>query len=491
MSLLSDLRRYIQRHDLIPAGAGVIVGVSGGPDSLALLHALAQLAPDYDWLLHAAYLHHGLRAEADAEALFVAEAASAWGLGCTIARADVAAIARQPGVSLEEAARQARYAFLGRTAMRLGATVVAVGHNADDQAETVLMHLLRGSGLAGLRGMLPSTPLAALRLPALPPDQRPDCGDVRLARPWLTTGRHAILAYCHAHGLRPRFDASNADTTLFRNRLRHEIMPALAQINPRLSQTLGRTAAALAGDHEILRRRRARLWAELAQTGPGWTRLHLDPFHALPRADQRALLRQAIRCLRPDLRDLNWAHTETLLDLLAADPTRRSGGPYPLVDDLNARLLYDWLEIAATPPPLAYPQIAAAQPLPLPGEVALAGGWRLLARHHAAGSQPPWQQPGDPHHLWLPLDAFQPLSLRPRRPGDRMQPFGLAGSKPIPDLMTDLKLPRPARGGWPLLVDAQDRILWLVGRRAAEACRLPADAAAAWSVQLLSPESPA
>ncbi|NUQ39625.1 MAG: tRNA(Ile)-lysidine synthetase, partial [Caldilineales bacterium] len=104
MSILSELRQFIHRHGLIPAGASVVVGVSGGPDSLALLHALARLAPEHGWHLHAAYLHHGLRPEAEAEALFVAEAASAWGLGCTLARADVAAIAAQPGVSLEEAA---------------------------------------------------------------------------------------------------------------------------------------------------------------------------------------------------------------------------------------------------------------------------------------------------------------------------------------------------------------------------------------------------
>lgn len=481
MSILSELRQFIHRHGLIPAGASVVVGVSGGPDSLALLHALARLAPEHGWHLHAAYLHHGLRPEAEAEALFVAEAASAWGLGCTLARADVAAIAAQPGVSLEEAARQTRYAFLARTAIHLGAGIIAVGHTADDQAETVLMHLLRGSGLAGLRGMLPATPFAALRLPALPPAQRCAGEDLRLVRPWLATERSAILAYCQAQGLQPRFDASNADTTLFRNHLRHTVLPLLRQSNPRLTATLGRTAAALAGDYEILRQRRRRLWADLAESGPGWARLRLAAFRSLPLGDQRALLRRAILHLRPDLRDLNWAHTEALLDLLAADPTCRSGGPYPLVAGLSARLLYEWLEIAAAPPPLTHPQIAAALPLPLPGAADLGGGWRLVARGVA------WPRPApvaDPQRLWLPLDVAQPLHLRPRQPGDRMQPFGLAGSKAITDLMTELKLPRPARAAWPLLVDAADCILWLVGCRAAEACRLPAQATAAWALHV-------
>ena len=163
--LLTRVRQYAQRYRLFSTGETVVVGVSGGPDSLCLLHLLRRLAPELRLWLHVAHLHHGLRgAEADADAAFVAELADCWGLPCTIGRADVAALAREAGLSLEEAARQARYRFLAEVAEAGGASTLAVGHNADDQAETVLMHFLRGSGAAGLRGMLPRTALDDYRV---------------------------------------------------------------------------------------------------------------------------------------------------------------------------------------------------------------------------------------------------------------------------------------------------------------------------------------
>lgn len=488
MSTLSDLRRFILRHDLIPPGSRVVVGVSGGPDSLGLLHALMTLAPEFDWHLHAAYLHHGLRPEADEEARFVAEVAGAWGLGCTVERAPVREVAAQPGVSLEEAARQLRYAFLGRVALRLGATVVAVGHHADDQVETVLMHLLRGSGLAGLRGMLPSTPLSELRLTALPPDMRPDVPGIRLVRPWLETPRQAILAYCRAVGLQPRVDATNTDETFFRNRLRHQVVPLLRQINPRLTRVLGHTAAALQGDYEVLAAHRQGLWTALATVGEEWVRFDLTGFRGLLRGDQRGLVRKAIALLRPELRDIGWEHVERLLDVLAADPARCSGGPYPLVAGLAARLDYTHLVIGPeTMPARGHPAIVAPHHLTPPGRLALGPDWELVVTAVAWSPEesPPWHGVNDPHRVWLPADVPLPLIVRPRQPGDRLRVFGLDGSKSLTDLMNELKLPRAARATWPLLCAADGEILWVVGQRAGERCRVAPTAGRAWEVRLL------
>lgn len=487
MNTLPDLRRFILRHHLLPAGECVLVGVSGGPDSLALLHALRALAPEFGWHLHAAYLHHGLRPEASAEARFVAEAAAAWGLGCTVERRDVGAVASRPGVSVEEAARRLRYAFLGEVATRLGAGYVAVGHHADDQVETILMHLLRGSGLAGLRGMLPSTPLASLRLTSLPPDLRPDLAAIMLVRPWLETPHAEILAYCQANGLKPLVDASNEDLTFFRNRLRHQALPFLRQLNPNLVSVWGRTAAALQGDFEVLDAHRRRLWQQVAQVQPGRISFDLAVFRGLLRGDQRALLRRAIAVLQPDQRDLNWAHTEGLLNALAADASVSSGGPYPLVAGLSAWLTYSQLEIAAEPDASTFPQIADAVVLTLPGQVVLNNGWQLVAQHleWLPPSAPPWAGNPDPACIWLPEGVSGSLLVRSRRPGDRMQILASGGSKPINDLMTELKLPRAARSHWPLLVGSGDEILWVVGVRAAEGGRVAEDAGAGWEVRLV------
>ncbi len=163
--MLFRVRHAIQRHHLVTPGETVVVGVSGGPDSLCLLHVLRELSPELSLRLHVAHLNHRIRgADADADAAFVAALAAAWGLPATLGAADVPALARAHKLAPEEAARCARYAFLARVAEQVGARTIAVAHNADDQTETVLMHWLRGSGLAGLRGMLPATPLEEMRL---------------------------------------------------------------------------------------------------------------------------------------------------------------------------------------------------------------------------------------------------------------------------------------------------------------------------------------
>jgi tRNA(Ile)-lysidine synthase len=197
----------------------LVVAVSGGPDSLALLHLLSRRELHPAANLVVGHLNHQLRPSAAADATFVAETAAAWGLECHTESVDVAGLARRDGLSLEEAGRGARYQFLARLAHAVGAAHVAAGHNADDQAETVLMHFLRGAGLSGLRGMRPAGPL-------------PGDPAITLLRPFLTTGRAEIEAYCQEHGLAPLTDASNTDTTYFRNRLRHELLPYLAGYNP-------------------------------------------------------------------------------------------------------------------------------------------------------------------------------------------------------------------------------------------------------------------
>jgi tRNA(Ile)-lysidine synthase len=165
MDFLTSLRRFISKHDLLPRGSTVIVGVSGGVDSLGLLHALNTLAPELDLRLHVAHLNHQLRgAEAQADADFVRAIAQQWDLPRTIEARDVAEFARHHKLSPEEAARQVRYGFLLEVALAQHSEAIAVAHNADDQAESVLMHFLRGSGLSGLRGMLPKMRIAELRI---------------------------------------------------------------------------------------------------------------------------------------------------------------------------------------------------------------------------------------------------------------------------------------------------------------------------------------
>lgn len=498
--LVGEVRRYAQRYALFRSGAAVVVGVSGGPDSLCLLHVLHSLAADWNLRLHVAHLDHGLRgAEAHADARFVAAFAADLGLPCTVAAADVRALAAAGSLSLEEAARQARYRFLAETACAADADTIAVGHNADDQAETVLMHFLRGSGVAGLRGMLPKTPLAEYRL-GQPADA---VAGLWLVRPLLATPRRAIVAYCARHGLQPRFDQSNEDTTFFRNRLRHELLPILEQYNPAIRAVLTHTAEVLAGDYQVLRKEVQAAWAQLAvggvpaasQSSPEEVYLDLAGWRRLPLGLQRALLREAIHRLRASLRNINWEHVERAVWLCREGTT---GQKATLAAGLEAEIGYQTLRIgperASAPAslrgvPFASEQSPApllAEPLPLraPGQMA-SGGWRIEVAAAERAALPADLAAAGPWVACLDADAVGPeISLRPRRPGDRFQPQGMAGhSMKLNEFMINAKIPHELRAGWPLLIGAGG-IAWVCGLRVAEWAAVHKTTTAVWIVRI-------
>lgn len=470
MTVIQTVSETIHRFELTAAGQTILVGVSGGPDSLCLLHVLQRLAPELNITLHVAHLNHGLRgADADADAAFVADTARAWGLPVTIERADVASMAAQPGISTEEAARNARYDFLSRLAAQLGATAVAVGHNADDQAETVLMHFLRGSGLAGLRGMLPASPL---------PSGTGVSGSLTLIRPLLFTPRADILAYCDENDLQPRFDRSNEDVTFFRNRLRHELLPLLETYNPQIRRILGATASVAAADHDLLHDHTVAAFAALAQsTTSGAVIFDLAGWQALPLALQRSLLREAVHRLRGGLRDIGFVHVEQAVWTLA---TGNAGARMTLPAGLEAVLGYTRFAIgeAGIELPVAGAPQLLIEPVRLHDEATLSAalpGWRVETGLLTPTELPAgWQNNADPWQAVFDADALgNNLALRGRRAGDRFQPLGMDGnSKLLAEYFTNVRLPAAARDRWPLLVNAADQILWVCGLRVDERARV-------------------
>src|SRR5947209_6731228 len=242
--MLEKIATYIDQHQLLPESGTIIVAVSGGADSLCLLHVLNRLCgsgPEARYpavRLHVAHLNHKLRGEASYhDAAFIAQLADSWGLPVTIGEIDVPALARQEGRSLEDAARTARYRFLREVA---AGRRIAVAHHADDQVETLLLHWLRGGGLAGMLGMQPC--------------------QQDIIRPLLATSRAEILAYCQQYNLHPLQDASNTDARFLRNRIRHELLPLLESMNPGIRSTLLRNAEVVRADAE---------WIE-AQVDSAW-----------------------------------------------------------------------------------------------------------------------------------------------------------------------------------------------------------------------------
>ncbi|MHB0875730.1 MAG: tRNA lysidine(34) synthetase TilS [Anaerolineae bacterium] len=455
----------------------MVVGFSGGADSLALLHILAGLQAAGGFQVHAAHLNHALRAEeADADAAFVAATCADWGVPVTIEKRDVAALALSGALGVEEAARQARYAFLGEVAVAAGAAAVAVAHNADDQVETVLMHLLRGSGLAGLRGMVPAVPLSDLRLG----EQGPAATGIRLIRPLLDVPRAAIERYLQAHGLTPRFDRSNLDTTYFRNRLRLDLIPCLESYNPNVREVIRRTADVLAAEHDYLREAVEMAWGEVAlHVGPDAVVLGLAPFRARHLSLRRSLLRRAIACLRPALRNIDFLHVERAVEAL--DAAVGAGSRVTLTGGLTLSIGYDRFAVAedsvADPFPCALPQLPEGygeQRLSLPADVALAGRWHLTIREISAwGMAAEAGTAGDPWKAHLDADvAAGGLYLRARREGERLQPLGLGGhAKKVNELMINLKIPAACRGRYPVLANAE-HLLWLPGHHIDDRARI-------------------
>jgi len=419
----------------------VLVAVSGGPDSLSLLHVLWTEREAHGLAVEAAHLDHGLRGDESAgEAAWVAAWCAGHSIPCHAGRADVAAIARERKQSKQEAARAARYAFLEETAARIGAHKIATGHTRNDQVETVLMNVLRGTGLDGLRGI---------------PAQRG-----LFIRPLLDVSRAEIEGYCAAHGLEPRRDPSNLSPDAYtRNRIRLELLPLLArEYNPavaeallRLSEIAGRDVDYLQtqADAALTEATRERDVFRLVLDRPALARLHP--------ALLRHVLRRAIANLRGTGEGITYDHIEQVCRAVAA-PVPRAFGlnlPYPFctVRVTDERLTLTLANVSAS---LA----DVAVPLAVPGMAALPGiDWVVQASFDAL-----------PNAVMLDADAvsLDALTLRNWRQGDRVDPLGMGGRhKKVSDIFTDAKVPRMERHRVPIVADTQG-IVWVVGYCIAE-----------------------
>lgn len=433
----------------------VIVAVSGGPDSLCLLDILHK----FGYLLMVAHFNHGLRPESESDAWAVRREAEKRSLTFILGEDDVATFAADNVLSIEEAARIRRYGFLFAQAVKYDTQAVAVGHTADDQIETVLMHLLRGSGLSGLKGM--------------PARAHPNAwsAGIPLLRPLISVWREEVLAYCWEHDLKPVIDRSNLDTTIYRNRLRHELIPYLESYNPGVKQVLYRTTQVLAGEFDVLKRVVDEAWEiVLREQDPGYVALDPAMLKKQSVGVRRQLLRRAIAVLRPDLRDIDFDSIERGLGFLV-QPSKTN--QIDLVAGLRLIFEGDILYLAtweADLPSSSWPQITDRDihRLAVPGEIQLSEGWRLRASGIKAVENlySKVLANEDPNQAWVERNSLEdPLIVRIRQPGDRFNPLGMGRhSIKLSEFMINVKMPRRARDTWPL-VCAGDEIVWVPGYR--------------------------
>jgi tRNA(Ile)-lysidine synthase len=277
--------RFIREHSLVTQPQ-LVVAVSGGPDSVCLLHLLFRLKGDLGINLHVAHLNHQLRsADSKADAEYVVNLARQLSLPVTVEQKDVRAYKARHHVSLEEAAREVRYSFLAKVAGSIGTDCVAVGHTRDDHIETILLHLIRGTGTRGLRGLMPLTQLQY-------------SGDkVAVMRPLLEVTREETVAYCKNHQLKPRLDVSNLSPSPLRNRIRHQLLPLLYSYNLRVDEALLRTSRIAQDELAFLDKEGTRLWTEIVKKQGDSLIFSKVKFTSLPVALQRHMLRMGMEDL--------------------------------------------------------------------------------------------------------------------------------------------------------------------------------------------------
>jgi len=447
LSLPGRVFEFIREHRLIAGGGKLVVAVSGGPDSVCLLYLLRALRDKLDITLYVAHLNHGLRgAESDADASYVAELAKKLDLQATVEQRDVRAYQRKKRLSLEEAAREVRYSFLAEVAEATGADSVAVGHTLDDHIETILMHLIRGSGTRGLRGLHPCS------------QWRSGKAALTVLRPLLEVTREETAAYCRRYQLKPRLDTSNLSLSPLRNRIRQQLIPLLEGYNPQVTDALLRTARIAADDLAVLEEYALKLGRNVVKEQGNTVILQKEPFLGLPTALQRHLLRSAIEKQLGNLMDIESRHIEEIM----AARHKPAGRIITLPDGLTFTIEYDRYLLGSDPAALSpFPSIEKEHDLRVPGTTALPG-WRINAEV-IRQEQVLAERKG--YIACFDLDRTgDKLTVRPRRPGDRFQPLGMDQPKKLNEFMIDSKIPRAWRQRVPLVCSPK-QIIWVVGWR--------------------------
>ena len=433
MNLIEKVKAAIERENLIPEGAHIIVGVSGGADSVALLHILNRLG----YSLTAAHLNHSIRgAEADGDEAFVKALCKKLGIQCVAAKVDVPALAKEKGISLEMAAREARHDFFRSITSSLKPQVsgllIALAHHADDQLETFFLRAARGAGPSGLSGMRSFQCLESVD--ATPSSRFPDTSDatgvsrlrfrtLTLVRPMLGIRRTEILGWLKENKIEWREDTTNTDETISRNFVRHQLLPMFGKLNDRAAENLLRTMDILRDEEDrpelAARRREIRDW----------------------------LIGQGVKP--------TFDAVEQVIEFADGTDGSRS------MDLEGLRIINEYGVLRTESGRGFQPLASGRMPLPQKMTIKMEEGIGIL--------RGPWCA-----SVSLAKVAGREVTVRVAKPGDRMEPYGMEGSKKLQDIFTDLKIPKAQREQWPV-VECGGEIIWLPGYRIARGWELSSD----------------
>jgi tRNA(Ile)-lysidine synthase len=457
VSIIASVRRTISHHGLLPSGSRVAVALSGGADSVALLYALREIAEGERFqVVGAAHLNHRLRgADADADAEFCRALAAELRVPIDIERADVAVLARETGASVEHAAHIARHAFFERAAARLEATAIAVAHTKDDQAETFLLRLLRGAGPRGLSGIHPRSGI--------------------VVRPFIETSRQDVREFLCGAGIAFREDASNADLSIPRNRIRHELLPMLdARFSPGVVDVLDREATIAREDADYLEGAARAASARLVSRTAQGVEIDADALMGEPLAIARRVIRLAQQMAAGADHFIGFDAGEAVRRFLVSKSTGQLDLPGHRVNRRGAVVVLteshgrekparaaDFLYQLEVPGQVAVPEAACA----------ISADSRAVPAGRSAGDV--WHLAGRSDEAIVEARSLAgPLAVRNRRPGDTFRPLGLHGRKSLQDFFVDAKIDRVAREITPVIVDSAGQIVWIAGLAVAEEFRV-------------------
>jgi tRNA(Ile)-lysidine synthase len=449
--LLSSVRKTIDRYHLLAPGDRVVVGVSGGIDSMVLLHQLHVYRTIHPIELIVAHVNHGLRpGEAERERELVEKETNRLGLPFEYGLFDVKVFAKQEGLSLQDGARRVRFRFLNEVRDRYRAQKIALGHNADDQVETVLLRLIRGSGLRGLRGMVPVR-------------------DGIVIRPLLETWRREIEAFASEEGVPFLVDSSNLREDYLRNRIRLRLIPLIEkEYQPRFKEIVFRTSAILRQEDELLEQEAEKAYGRMVRKEKEGLSFRFSEFKGLlPALRRRVLRKMAERVQGRTFGEEGYLPgLDEILEKLASGA---SSFRFSLREGLFVEKRYD--EVLMREGSFEEPSSFEAE-LTFPGRTVVEEIGKEVILEEVSKEDMAKERMDSPTRAWFDLEkASLPLKLRSFKPGDRFQPLGVRGTQKLKEFFIDHKIPRFERMGIPLLVSGE-RILWVVGYRIDEAFKV-------------------
>jgi len=439
--LIQQVKKTVKQWEMLSRGETVVAAVSGGADSVVMLRVLLELSGELDLTVVAAHMDHALRgAESERDHDFVRELAESLGVEFVSARLEKGEL-KAAGGSPQEAARLRRYAFLEEAAQRYGATRVALGHTADDQAETVLMRLLKGASLTGLAGIPPKRGI--------------------FIRPLIQSTRASVEEYAKERAISFVTDSSNLTPKYLRNRIRLELIPYLEKkYNPSVKEALTRTSALLSTDDDFIEKAVRRAFTSaLTEKKPSSFAFDRAKLLKLHRAVSARVFLKAVHGLGAEV-EACAVHVDAFFSILAGESPNASTS---LPGGLHARREYGRLVVAKKAPQAGFGEVS----LEVPGTTVLAGAGTIEAKI----MRPPKKFVLDPFVAWLDFDAVIEaggLVARLSRPGDRMTPLGMAGTRKLKEIFIDAKVPAALRKKTPVVTAAGEAV-WLVGLKRSSA----------------------